>query len=792
MSRVEFVVTKSSTAGIGARTRRAALLTGSAIMMSSLATVVAAPALGQGATAPADTTTNSGVEEIVVTAQRREEKLHDVPIAVTAIGAAALEARNITDISGLAGMAPNVALVQTPASNTEITIAIRGGVTNNAAIYFEPAVGIYVDGAYISKAEGDLFDIADIDHVEILRGPQGTLYGRNTLNGALNIVTQKPTGQFEGNLKVGFGDYGYETARLNMNLPAWGRLSVKVSGLLEDRDGYVTAVSDPYHLPSYLAHPPATSRYDTLDRKGGRITARLAVTDDLMVDYAFNASYESDHPEAAQLVGVGAGGLFDPASPSYSHIPLYLYIQHNPQSLVTYSNGVNHNSGVLEDVSVRSHDLTVTWDAMDALTLKSITDYRWVEWSNAVDLDGSPITVAATEQIDHYHSFSQELQFVGQFDRVHYTGGAYYFSDGGRNISPEDFFLESAQYLNDYGTQTSAYALYGQVDYNPPILDDALTVTAGLRYSNESKVGFHSEIASFSGTPFTTLIPSISASKNFDAATPMVTAKYNISDDINVYAKYAEGFKGGGFNGDASSLRESLTPFDAETVDEYEVGMKSRWFDNRLSADVALFYDQHKNMQLSVFTAQNAASSVIRNAGSADIDGVELELRAVPKDWLHWSGTVGYLNTKYNQFISGGVNVANDRAFPLAPQFTAHMSLDARLMDNDIGKLNLIVDFNHSDAYYYYPYSLSPNPAINQGYYAGTTKASPLNEIDMRLRLTEIKTEYGSWAVSMWGKNIFDDKARVNGIDFGPGFGNLNIAYYNKPATFGGDVTFKW
>ena len=159
---------------------------------------------------------------------------------------------------------------------------------------------------------------------------------------------------------------------------------------------------------------------------------------------------------------------------------------------------------------------------------------------------------------------------------------------------------------------------------------------------------------------------------------------------------------------------------------------------------------------------------------------------------MRLSGTVGYLNAKYDQFIDGGVNVANDRAFPVTPQFTAHASVDATLMQNDIGKLHLIVDYDHSDAYYYYAYSLSANPVINGGYYAGTTKASPLNEFNARLRLTDIQTQYGKWELSLWGKNIFDDKARVNGIDFGPGFGNLTTAYYNKPATYGGDVTFRW
>lgn len=755
------------------------------------ATALGGPAFGQAAGDQPAAAAPGGIEEIVVTAQRREEKLHDVPIAVTAFNTAAIQERNITDINGIAGFAPNVSIVESPAFNSETTIAIRGGVTINPAIYWEPTVGIYVDGAYISKAQADVFDIADIDHIEILRGPQGTLYGRNTLNGALNIVTQKPTGQFDGSVKVGFGDYGYKTARLSLDLPAWGRLSVKVSGLIESRDGFVTVESDPFHLPSFLAHAPTTGDLDSLDRKGGRIAAKLDVTDDITVDYAFDVSYESDHPQPSQLSAIGAGGLFDPTSPGYAGIPLYLYLQHNPQSPISYSSGSYLNSSLFENTGVRSHALTITWDMSDELILKSITAYRWTDWSDGIDLDGSPITVAATELFDHYHSFSQELQASGQIDRVHYTAGLYYFSDGGFNNGPQDFFLDSTLYQSNSGTQTEAYAVYGQIEYNPPILDDKLTVTVGGRYSNEDKVGYRAEYGNFGGG-FTTVIPSVSARKSFDAATPLLVVKYNVSDDLNVYAKYAEGFKSGGFNGESNSLQESITPFNAETVDEYEVGVKTRWLDNRLNVNVAAFYDQRYNMQLSVFTGEGAVASVIRNAGSADIDGIEFEMQALPQPWLKVDGTVGYLNAQYNTFFSGGQNVANDRAFPVTPQFTAHMSVDASLMDNDFGKLNLIVDYDHSDAYYYYPYSLSQNPAINQGYYAGTTKASPLNEINARLRLTDIQLSYGKLEISMWGKNIFDDKARINGIDFGPSFGNLTTAYYNKPATYGGDVTFKW
>lgn len=767
--------------------RHAADLCGALFAASAMATCFALPAVGQATSASGQSAAGQGgLEEIVVTAQRREEKLHDVPIAVSAFNAQALQERNITDINGLIGYAPNVKIIQSPGYTTESDISIRGAITINPAPYWEPVVGMYVDGIYIPKAIGDVFDVADLDHIEILRGPQGTLYGRNTLEGAVNIVTKKPSGKFDGFVQLGFGNYGYQKAQGVVDLPAFGKLSLKFSGLIEGRDGFVDVRPDPI-----LGLPTALGSLYSLNNRAARIAARLDITDDIYADYAFDVSQERNRPNYSQLTRVGSGGLFDPNSPSYAGIPLYLYIQHSPAQTTAHINGANNNSPVFEDSGVRAHSLTLTWDVSEELTLKSLTGYRWIDWANSLDLDGSPLAVAGTQLYSHYHAFSQELQATGQIDRFHYTAGAYYFSDGGETQNPQNFFFGSSVFDSRYGYGTNAYALYGQLEYNPPILDDKLTLTAGLRYNNEDKFGSRFEAAgSLAG--LATVIPWISATKSFSSATPTFIAKYNISDDINVYVKYAEGFKSGGFNGEAPTALESITPFDAESVDEYEIGAKTRWLDGRLNVNAAAFYDQHKNMQLSVFLATGAVSSVVRNAGSADIDGFELEIQSLPVDWLHLSGTVGYLNAAYNRFVDAGVNVANDRAFPAAPQFTASMSGDATLIDEDWGKLHLIVDYTHSDAYYFYPYSLSANPAINKGYYAGSTKASPQNIVDARLRLTDIEVPQGKIEISAWGKNIFNDKYRINGIDFGPGFGNLTISNYGQPPTFGGDVTFRW
>ncbi len=743
---------------------------------TAIAACLAVPAFGQ-TTAPTgqDAASGQGLEEIVVTAERREEKLRDVPIAVTSFNAATLQSRNITDIRGIQGFAPNVALVQSPGYQTETDLAIRGGVTINPAPYWDPTVGLYVDGVYIPKAIGNVTDMANIDHIEILRGPQGTLYGRNSLGGAVNIVTQKPTGVFGGYITLGAGDYGSTEARGTLNLPKIGILSVELSGVMQGHDGYIDAVADPFHSP--LASPSYLGKLNSVNSRAGRIALRADVTDDITLDYAYDISYQNDTPNFSQLTNVTLPFLTQ-------------YLQHGEGR----SAGATNNGGYLstrpfEVANVRAHSLTATWNVSDELTLKSISALRWIDWSNNLDLDGSPINIAGTELFTHYHSASEELQASGQIDRFHYTVGAFYFDDGGYTYNPQQFFgafgPAGVIYNSQYGYGTQNYAGYGQVDYNPPILDDKLTLTVGLRYSNETKFGSRFESLTTGGASFVT-IPQINATKNYDSATPMFVAKYAVTEDVNVYAKYAEGFKSGGFNGEAPTLQESVIPFAPETVDEYEVGIKSRWLDGKLNVNVAGFYDQHSNLQLSVFLGTGSAASVVRNAGSADISGLEADFQALPVSWLSVTGAVGYLNTKYNTFIDGGVNVANDRAFPYAPQFTASMSGDATLMDNDFGKLHFIVDYRHSDAYYQYPYSF--NPAADS--YAGSTKASAQNVFDARLRLTDIQVPDGTVDVEMWGKNIGNDKYRINGIPFPPSFGSITLSYYGDPPTFGGDVTY--
>ena len=383
---------------------------------TALAAGLALPAFAQQAAQPAPQAAaqQGGLEEIVVTAERREEKLRDVPIAVTSFNAAALESRGITDIRGIQGFAPNVALVQSPGYQTETDLVIRGGVTINPAPYWDPTVGLYVDGVFVPKAIGNVTDLANLDHIEILRGPQGTLYGRNSLGGAVNIVTKKPTGQFEGYVSAGAGNYGSTNFRGLLNLPKIGIFSIQLAGVAQAHDGYINAVADPFHSP--LASRSYLGKLDSVNSQAGRVAIRADVTDDITLDYAFDISYQVDTPNYSQLTNVSSAVL-----------PFLVpYVQHGegPSAGATI-NGGYEGTRVFEIADVRAHSLTATWNVSDELTLKSISGLRWISWSNNLDLDGSPINIAGTELFSHYHSASEELQASGQIDRFHYTVGGF-------------------------------------------------------------------------------------------------------------------------------------------------------------------------------------------------------------------------------------------------------------------------------------------------------------------------------------------------------------------------------
>ena len=562
-------------------------------------TAMAMPAIAQGS-ATEDT---GGIGDIVVTAQKRAENVQDVPLAISAVSSEYLEARDISSIDRLGSIAPNVKIERAPSNKTISQIAIRGSVTINPAVTWEPAVGLYLDGVYIAKAQGSIFDVADLERVEVLRGPQGTLYGRNALAGAVNLVTKKPTGEAGGSAEISYGNYDYWKGKAILNLPAMGALSMKVSGQIQKRDGFVKVGPNPFPQ-AFLARPNSVSDLGNLDGKSGMIQLRLKPEGNFTADYQFDYSRYNQRTDFSQLVSVLPNSLFTDPAILAAIAPLGLYANPNRQSTAS----VDANP-LYEKTRTYGHSLTLALD-MGASTLKSISSYRNLRWQDAADLDGSPLDIANTQRDTSFHAYSQELQLTGDAmdNRLNYVVGAFAYKEKAETLGPQRFFgflnqvgaPGAADLQSDYGSHTKAWALYAQLDYR---LTEALKMTLGARYTNEVK-DIRRRFAV--GTPRTVLfdVPygGVPDAK-FNNFSPTATLSYEASDNVNVYARWARGYKSGGFNGetDVAGLigqpfnctsapgngSELCNPYRPEKVDSYELGLKTKLADGKLIFNVA-------------------------------------------------------------------------------------------------------------------------------------------------------------------------------------------------------------
>lgn len=750
----------------------------------------------------AEAENDAGIGDIVVTAQKRAENIQDVPIAISAVGSEYLESRGISSIDRLGSIAPNVKIERAPSNKTISQISIRGSVTINPAVTWEPAVGLYLDGVYIAKAQGSIFDVADLERVEILRGPQGTLYGRNALAGAVNLVTKKPTGELGGSAEISYGNYDYWKAKAVVNLPAFGPFSLKLSGQIQKRDGFIKIGPNPFPA-AFLARPNSVSETNDLDGKSAMIQLRFEPTDNLTFDYAYDYSKFDQRPDYAQLIYVNRNGdprdIFDPNSPSYpfagAFFPLNLYTNSDRQS-----SGSIDASPLFEKSRTYGHGLTAALEVGD-MTIKSITSYRNLRWSDSLDLDGSPLDVAFTQRITSFHSFSQELQATGTAfnDRLNYVLGGFYYKEKAETLGPQSFFGGGSRFQSDYGSHTTAYAFFTQLDYK---LTDALKLTLGARYTHEKKDvrRFLQVLADATIPP--AFLPFTVANipyggvpdATYNNFSPAATLSYEVADDINLYARFARGFKSGGFNGETNEFvaptaacptgaTELCNPYRPEKVDSYELGIKTKLFDNKLILNLAAFNDDHKDIQLSVFRATGAASSSVLNAAAARIRGLEIEAIARPTDTLTINGSFAILDAKYKSFVEGGVDVSSNRAFPHTPKNTAALGIDWRAAQGEWGKLNLTGDLSYVSAYYTFPFALVGATPSDQ--VARTTRSKGRTIVNLRAALSDFEIGGVRTELSAWVRNVTKEDRPSNFIDFGPGFGGLTVGYFPDPRTYG-------
>ncbi|QZP09018.1 TonB-dependent receptor [Caenibius sp. WL] len=693
-----------------------------------------------------------GIEEIIVTAQKREQNLQDVPIAISALSPAYLEKREITSIANLSGLAPNLKVDTAGGNRTTPIISIRGGVQGNPQIYFEPSVGVYIDGVYIAKAQGSLFDVADIERIEVLRGPQGTLYGRNAVAGALNIITKKPSGELGGKIEASYGNYDYRRVRGTLDLPRFGIFSVKLSGQIAKRDGFYKVLGN-----------PNTDNAGSLDSKSGMIQVRAEPSDALTLDYVFDISVNDQQANPAQTV-LGTGSIAP-----------YVTSRKRQKS-------ISFNSPNFEYAKNWGHALTASLDLGDVGMLKSITALRKQKYRDTLDLDGTPTSLGFSSRDSRYKQFSQELQLTGVAGRLNYVVGGYYFEDDGFVFNPQSFFSGASNTDSRFGFTTKAYAAYAQFDYK---LTDALTLTGGLRYTHEKKTveRYLARLTGAGPLVVVDLPEGATPAAKFKKVSPTLSLAYEFSPNFNAYARYTQGYRSGGFNAVASTTADVQRIFRPQVQNTYEIGFKSRLLNNRLQLNVAAFQNDVDDLQLSVFVPGLSAASILVNAGKARIRGVEVEATLRPTDRLTLQTGVGYLHGKYLRYIDNGVDVADNRAFTHSPKWTWSSSVDWTALEADWGKLNLIADLNLVSKSY-----VSASPLVTTAptqTAAALTRTPTRTLLDARLVLSELSLGGATASVSLWGKNLLNEKDPNFFISYGANFQNLITAYFPDPRTYG-------
>ena len=701
-----------------------------------------------------------GLEEVVVTAQKKEENLQDTPIAITAITESTIDDLDLANVVDLAGMAPNVHIINTPSNNTAATIAMRGGVTINPAITWEPTVGMYLDGVYLGKGQGSIFDVVDLERVEILRGPQGTLYGRNTLGGAINLISKKPSGAGTSS-KFTVGNYGLKQAQLIGDYSLGENVFTKLVLNKKKRGGYVNVEGSPYQAAQGVVPNTVTNHLelDSVDSKGMKFSV-LFEGDVSSLNLTIDRTEQNNVPPFAQLTntipnwstafGVGAS----PLTGGLKLWPIELFSNEKRQSVA------HIDATTLETSKVSGQSLTYTHD-ISLGQIKAIWSKRKVDWDDILDLDGGPFPIARTERHTKYDSETFELQLSGSTDSIEYVVGYYSLKDNAFTYNPQSFFGGGQAFGQNYSGNGDSTAIFGQFTW--AIAED-WDLTVGGRSTEEDKTGFKQFVG----------VISASGKGSFDDTTSTFVISHDYSENTNLYFKVAEGFKAGGFNESAANPFEAATPYAPETISSTELGLKGRYFDNRMTLNVAYFDNEHEDMQISYFTADQAAASEVIN-NSADISGLEIETVTLINDSTKLMVNLSTLDSEFTGNKRAGDGLLLEQ-LPYTPETTVYVSLE-----KDFGKYRMRLDHSRIGEHPTFPYnSKDPRAALTNLDSRGTTDFRILTEPTDDLQL------------NFWIKNLLDDHHRMSSIPFGPAFGQLTLSYFNAPRTIGMDLHYKF
>ncbi|MFC0634039.1 TonB-dependent receptor [Brevundimonas balnearis] len=736
----------------------------SALLAGAAWGVLGAPALAQAV--PQDQATT--VEEIVVTARRTEESLQRTPLSISAFRGETLERAGTQQVTDLQGQVPNLNIVQGRGSSNATNIYIRGVGQPDALQTFDPAVGVYVDDVYYSRIRGTQFDLLDLERVEVLRGPQGTLYGKNTIGGALKLVSRRPGDEFRARGSIAYGDYNLIDVQGAVSGPITDGLAFGLSALRSTRDGYVT--------------DPITGReYNDKDTVAVRAALAWDPATNLRID--LTADYSRD--DAGLVVGQATNSLVGSSGQVIVAIP-------SPLPEYNFETSVDPDLPNETRLESRGLALNAAWDVSDSLTLRSITAFRKLNTDDYIDFDATPSEVTSALVAVDQEQFSQELQATYVSGPITAVGGLYYLKEdvsSHQEAYADDLlgplFLNSGFLRTiDDALETTSRAAYGNVTFQAT---EALRLSAGVRYTEEEKDYVRTTSTFFSALPaFNATFPFAPPTGEYDDTSIMASADYQLTPDLMVYARYAQGFKSGGFNGRANSASEA-TAYEPETADSWEFGLKGSTQDRRLRFNLALFTTDYQDFQARVSGVENdpvtnlpvAVLSVI-NAGELEIWGAEFDAVWAVTDSFTFDLQLGHLDAEYGEFndarftATGGSRAFQEPAF--SPSWTARYGAQyvvelANGSDLTFGgsmrfrsRMALAVD----------------NTAVNSTVQLPGMFQDDYYLYDARVVWDDPTDRY---TVGLYGQNLTDEVYRTDAQEFSS-VGGIRTAYYGAPRTW--------
>ena len=716
--------------------------------------------MAQDAAPAADGPKTTTLEGIKVTARKREETLQEVPVAVTAFTADSLDKLNVKDLADLDGQVPNLTIYAARGSSSTLTAYIRGVGQSDPLWGVDPGVGIYMDDVYIARPQGALLDVFDVDRIEVLRGPQGTLYGKNTIGGAIKYISKGLRSDFNGYGSVTLGNYGQRDIKAAVGGGFGGSeyLRGRISVADLHRDGFGENL---------------VTGAQVSDKKVRAVRANLGayVTDSFDLQFAFDHVDDGSGVRGAQMLRANPyDALLTPATGPF--LPL--------ADRYDVRNGMPN----VNDTTLSGASVVANFRMNDDWTFKYVLAKRESDTETNIDFDTTPDKIAdvkafySDEQVTH--------EFQANYDaggRSRGVIGIYKFDGEAGGQVLNNFF--NLSFGDTQGTvYTESIAAYADWTFD---VSDKFSIDAGLRWTNEDKHAVVKNIGYTDGTftkPSGVVAAAFDKTINFKNLSPKISLDYQVTPDIMVYGLASRGFKSGGYNirAQATAVPRSAEPFQDEQVDSFEVGTKMGLLDQRLFLNLSAFHNKYKDIQLSIFTEYTTPQNTkaffgdFTNAGEGTVNGFEVEYQWMATDNFNISGNLAWLDAKFDTYMFKNVNIADQQEFTNAPDFSGALNAEYRIDLDGAGSLSARVGYTYQSRVVATtevvkdPVTLATVQPITQDGY-GLVGAGIIWKAN------------DAWTVSLHGSNLTDKEYRTTGYNLYAALG-VHTGFYGPPRQY--------